>query len=300
MKTLNIGDISINKVLDGVERFPAVNAFPDIDIEIFNQHKSWMHSFYDFNSQMLILSMHSYLIQTPSLNILIDTCIGNDKNRVGQGPIYKTNEGILSHWNNRSSNYLENLEAYELTLEDIDIVMCTHMHADHVGWNTRLVDDRWVPTFPNAKYLFSPLELDTLQKESPNPFDQYLRLVYDDSVLPIIQSGQAEMIEESTDLGRNINLIKSPGHSPGHYCLEVNSKKGNAMLTGDILHNPIQVTCPSMSTMFCDDPQQSNQTRIKLVDELTDSNTIVLAAHFADTSAGVIESTNDSRMFKLI
>ena len=90
MKTLNIGDISINKVLDGVERFPAVNAFPDIDIEIFNQHKSWMYSFYDFNSQMLILSMHSYLIQTPSLNILIDTCIGNDKNRVGQGPIYKT------------------------------------------------------------------------------------------------------------------------------------------------------------------------------------------------------------------
>ena len=174
------------------------------------------------------------------------------------------------------------------------------MHADHVGWNTRLVDDRWVPTFPNAKYLFSPLELDSLQKESPNPFDQYLRLVYDDSVLPIIQSGQAEMIKESTDLGRNINLIKSPGHSPGHYCLEVNSKKGNAMLTGDILHNPIQVTCPSMSTMFCDDPKQSNQTRIKLVDELTDSNTIVLAAHFADTSAGVIESTKDSRMFKLI
>ncbi len=280
MKTLNIGDISVNKILDGVERFPAVNAFPEINTELFEQHKSWMHSFYDFNSQMLILSMHSYLIQTPSLNILIDTCIGNDKNRVGQGPIYKSNQGILSHWNNRSSNYLENLEAYELTLDDIDIVMCTHMHADHVGWNTRLVDDRWVPTFPNAKYLFSPLELDSLQK--------------------CIRDRQAEMIDESTDLGKDINLIKSPGHSPGHYCIELNGKKGNAMLTGDILHNPIQVTCPSMSTMFCDNPDQSNQTRIKLVDELTDSNTIVLAAHFADTSAGVIESTNDSRMFKLI
>ena len=300
MKTLNIGDISINKILDGVEQFPAIYAFPDIDIEIFHQHQSWMHSFYDFNQQMLILSMHSYLIQTPSLNIVVDTCIGNDKNRVAKGPISKANEGILSHWNNRSSHYLENLKAYGLALEDIDIVMCTHMHADHVGWNTRLVDDRWVPTFPNAKYLFSPLELENLQKESANPFDQYLRLVYDDSVLPIIQSGQAVLIKESTDLGKNINLIKSPGHSPGHYCLEVNNKLSNAILTGDILHNPIQVTCPSMSTMFCDDPEQSNQTRVNLVDELTDSNTIVLAAHFADTTAGVIESKNSSRMFKLI
>ena len=300
MKTLQIGDISINKILDGIERFPVLNAFPDIDIDIFNPNKEWISSFSEFPNQMLLLSMHSYLIQTPSMNILVDTCIGNDKEREGQGPIYKSNESILSHWNKRSSEYLNNFKYFGIKPEDIDIVMCTHLHADHVGWNTKLINGKWVPTFPNAKYLFSELELEIMQKESKNPFDEYLSLVYQDSISPILKSGQASMIVDSTDLGKGINLIKTPGHSPDHYCIEVVGGNRKALLTGDILHNPIQVTCPSMSTVFCHDQIQSNETRIKLVDELTDSNTIILAAHFADTSAGIIQSTDDSRMFKLI
>ena len=97
-----------------------------------------------------------------------------------------------------------------------------------------------------------------------------------------------------------INLIKTPGHSPGHYCVEINSKDRNGILTGDVLHNPIQVDCPSVSTVFCDDKALSNETRVKIVDELTDSNTIVLAAHFSGTTAGVIKSNNNSRRFDLI
>ena len=115
-----------------------------------------------------------------------------------------------------------------------------------------------------------------------------------------MESGQAMMIDDSTDLGREINLIKTPGHSPGHYCLEINSNDRKGMLTGDILHNPIQVTCPSLSTVFCDDKDLSNQTRMKIVDDLTDTNTVVLAAHFSGTTAGLINSHNNSRRFDLI
>ena len=300
MKTLHFDDVTVDKVIDGIERFPALNAFPDIDMELFDQNIEWMHPFYEPVSKMILLSMHSYLIRTKTLNILVDTCIGNDKHRVGQGPIYKQNEGILSHWNNRNSDYIQNLESFGLSTESIDIVMCTHLHADHVGWNTRLENGNWVPTFPNAKYLFSDKDLENMKKESNSPFDEYTKLVYQDSILPIMESGQATMIDDSTDLGREINLIKTPGHSPGHYCLEIDSNNKKGMLTGDILHNPIQVTCPSLSTVFCDDKDLSNQTRMKIVDNLTDTNTVVLAAHFSGTTAGLINSHNNSRRFDLI
>ncbi len=133
MNTLYFGEVSVDKVVDGIERFPVLNAFPEIDPAIFEKNIDWMNPFYEPTSQMILLSMHSYLIRTNNLNILVDTCIGNDKHRVGQGPIYKQNEGILSHWNNRNSNYIQNLESFGLSTESIDIVMCTHLHADHVG-----------------------------------------------------------------------------------------------------------------------------------------------------------------------
>ena len=300
MKTLHFGEISVNKVLDGTESFRAVNAFPNIDLELFSQHKNWVYPFFNYDTKMIILSMHSYLIRTPSISILVDTCIGNDKIRIGQGPIFKANEGVLKHWNNRHSNYIDNLKVHGIHPSEIDIVMCTHLHADHVGWNTKLVNNRWVPTFPNAKYLFSSTEIESMKKETTNPFDEYTRLVYEDSILPIIESGQAVIIDESIDLGTGINLIKSPGHSPGHCCIEVNGYNRKGLLTGDVLHNPIQVVCPGMSTMFCDDKELSNQTRINLVNELTDSETVILAAHFGDTTAGLIESNDQERQFRLI
>ena len=300
MKIQRFGDISVQKVLDGVENFKAVIAFPEIDLEVFNQHKNWVEPFYDFAKKTIRISMHSYVISTPEINILVDTCIGNGKNRVGNGPIYKANADVLSHWNLRESAYLQNLNNIGLRVEDIDYVMCTHLHADHVGWNTRLENNRWIPTFPNAKYLFSPDELASISQESNNPYDQYTKLVYEDSVLPVIEAGQSILIDNGLDLGKGIHLLPTPGHSPGHYCIEIESAKHKGILTGDILHNPIQVNYPGLSTMFCADKTQSNEQRIKLVDQLTDTETIVLAAHFCGSTAGRIISNNDSREFLLI
>jgi glyoxylase-like metal-dependent hydrolase (beta-lactamase superfamily II) len=174
------------------------------------------------------------------------------------------------------------------------------MHADHVGWNTKLENGKWVPTFPNAKYLFSPLELEAMQEQTDNPFDEYIRLVFEDSVLPVIESGQSVMMDHDFDLCRGINILPSPGHSPGHYCIELQSKNSQGLITGDIFHNPIQVNYPHWTTMFCDNKEQANETRIKLVDDLIDSETIVLAAHFSGTTAGKIISESNNKKFILL
>ena len=185
-------------------------------------------------------------------------------------------------------------------IDRIDAIWFTHMHADHVGWNTRLQDGHWVPTFPNAKYLFSQIELDGMLEQTGNPFDEYLTLVYEDSVLPIIQSGQSVVIDSDFDLGKGINLLPTPGHSPGHYCIELKAKNVSGILTGDVLHNPIQVAYPKWTTMFCEDKEKANETRMKLVDDLTDSNIIVLAAHFSGTTAGKIVSDPKGTKFNLL
>jgi glyoxylase-like metal-dependent hydrolase (beta-lactamase superfamily II) len=174
------------------------------------------------------------------------------------------------------------------------------MHPDHVGWNTKLQDGRWVPTFPNAQYLFSQTELEGMQKQTGNPFDEYIRLVYEDSVLPVIQSGQSMIIDSDFDLGKGITILPTPGHSPGHFCIELRAKNSRGILTGDVLHNPIQVCYPHWTTMFCEDKEKANETRIKLVDYLTDSDIVVLAAHFAGTTAGKIVADANGIKFNLL
>ena len=142
MKTQYFGDISVAKVLDGTDHFKAAIAFPDVDLNHFHQHHDWIHPFFDFENESIIISTHSYVVKTPEFTAIVDTCIGNDKNRIGSGPIFKANEGVLSGWNNRNSPYLDNLIQSGVDPREVDYVLCTHMHADHVGWNTKLQDGR--------------------------------------------------------------------------------------------------------------------------------------------------------------
>ena len=251
MRTQNFGDISVTKILDGTEKFKAATAFPGVHLDHFHQHLDWISPFYDFDSESIIISTHSYVVKTPEFTAVVDTCIGNDKNRIGSGPLFKANKGVLSQWNNRNSPYLDNLIQSGVDPKEVDYVMCTHMHADHVGWNTKLQNGHWVPTFPNAQYLFSQTELDGMLEQTGNPFDEYLRLAYEDSVLPIIQSGQSIIIDSDFDLGKGITILPKPGHSPGHYCIELRAHNAHGILTGDVLHNPIQVCYPHWTTMFC-------------------------------------------------
>ena len=228
----------------------------------------------------------------------------------GNGKIILVDTGNGDKWDSKMKAILDtdpsvvNIQASlgELSVkpDEITDVICSHLHFDHAGGNTSLNGETVIPTFPNAKYLFSPIELEAMQEQTDNPFDEYIRLVFEDSVLPVIESGQSVMMDNDFDLCRGINILPSPGHSPGHYCIELQSKNSQGIITGDIFHNPIQVNYPHWTTMFCDNKEQANETRIKLVDDLIDSETIILAAHFAGTTAGKIISESNNKKFILL
>ena len=205
MRTQHFGDISVKKVLDGTENFKATIAFPGVNLDQFHQHLDWIHPFYHSDSDSIIISTHSYVIKSPEFTAVVDTCIGNDKNRIGSGPLFKTNKGVLSQWNNRNSPYLDNLIESGVNPEEVDYVMCTHMHADHVGWNTKLENGHWVPTFPNAQYLFSQIELDGMLKQTRRAF----------SLRPADPSRKSTEHRAPSERSHSGDFRAGSGHVPG-------------------------------------------------------------------------------------
>ena len=229
----NLGKISIKRIVD-LERVPFSLdlIFPNIHPDEIQKivEKADTRKFSDQNLSLL-LSFHSFLIQTGKHNILVDTCCGNDKNRP-ERPV----------WHNRNGPFIQNLAATGLSPLDIDFVLCTHLHADHVGWNTKLADGKWIPTFPNAQYIFAQKELDYWQAESiKNPAEPIMYGSYDDSVLPVVTSGQALLINGEYHISDGINTEPAPGHTPGNMILHVENNNEKAILCGDVIHHPIQL-----------------------------------------------------------
>ncbi len=292
MKPQLFGDVRIEKIIDMIEPFPAARAYPKEDLTPATHYRDWLEPhFYDFQAQAIILSFHSYIIRTPFHTILIDTCIGN----------HKTFGGMLEKWGKREGPFLDNLAAVGVSPQEIDYVMCTHLHADHVGWNTQLRDGRWVPTFPRAKYVFSKNDLDASMERAKDAQTAYIAPSFQESVLPIIEAQQAEVIDTDFSLDDALTVLPTHGHTPGHYCVEVNSGGRKGILTGDVLHSPLGIAHPEWTTTFCDDKAKANATRAALVDSLTDQDVTLLPAHFAGPTAGRIISQkgSDRRKFQI-
>ena len=292
MKKQFFGSVTIDKVMDLIEPFSAKVAYPNENLEMANQHRGWLEPyFYNYTTKKINLSFHSYLIRTPYHNILVDTCVGN----------HKTFGGMIAHWGNRDGAFLNNLNNHGIRPEEIDYVMCTHLHADHVGWNTQLKDGRWVPTFENAKYIFSKNDLDASRERAKDPDTAYIAPSFRESVLPVIESQQAEIINTEFELDDVLSVRPTHGHTPGHYCIDINSGGRKGILTGDILHSPLGIIFPEWTTVFCDNKEQANKTRKLLVDELTDKDVTILAAHFSGPTAGRIISQkySGSRIFEI-
>ena len=168
----------------------------------------------------------------------------------------------MEAWGNREGPFLENLKKVGVTPEKVDYVMCTHLHADHVGWNTKLEDGRWVPTFPRAKYIFSKNDLDSSRERSKNSQTAYIAPSFKESVLPIIEAGQSEIIDKDFSLDDALTVIPTHGHTPGHYCININSGGRKGILTGDVIHSPIGIAYPEWTTVFCENKEEANSTRI--------------------------------------
>jgi glyoxylase-like metal-dependent hydrolase (beta-lactamase superfamily II) len=294
MKTQKLGAIEISKVVElpGLAMV-ATSLLPNVTPEILADGRAWLGpQFIDRDADVVSLSFHSYLVKTLRHNILIDTCCGNHKSRES-----------MPAWHMLNTPFLDELAALSLRPEDIDIVLCTHLHADHVGWNTRLLDGRWVPTFPNARYIMGQHEYEHWHRlHAANPSPPINRGSFADSVLPVVTSGQAVMVPSDfrveAELGEGVWLEPSPGHSPGHVSVHVMGGGRHCLLTGDAIHHPVQMTHPHLSIAADFDRAQAIATRRDILQRFADTSTVLLTAHFPEPTVGRIVKYRDVFRFE--
>jgi glyoxylase-like metal-dependent hydrolase (beta-lactamase superfamily II) len=281
VKDVTLGRLNIARVYEGDAVIPLSQALPGITAQDLAHLKTWYWDPYlaDVPEQSgMRISVHSFVLRIDGRNILIDTCCGNDKQR-SLPPVH------MQQW-----PYLENLAKAGLTPEDIDVVMCTHLHFDHVGWNTRLKDGTWVPTFPKARYLFGRRDLEFFSQQRHEVFH---REAFEDSVAPILDAGLADLVDTDSrihrEIGDGIWLEEASGHSPGNLCVIAECGGPRALFSGDCFHHPVQVVRPDMAFFTDENPAQAIATRQRLFQQHANADTIFFPGHFGGTTAGRVE-----------
>ena len=249
--------------------FPPQAFLPDWDDASVEKHLEWMApGHYSPQEGRLMGSIHSWLIRLPNLTVLVDTCSGNHKDRP-DSPFFSM----------MNSRYMENLAAAGIEPDDVDIVFCTHLHIDHAGWNTRLLDGKWVPTFRNAKYIVSRSELERLLGAENLSVDE-TNLVAD-TLRPVLDSGQWLPVETPHRICDELSIEASPGHTPDHCHLILTSGGEKAVFSGDVIHHPIQVYIPTWNSHACSEPEQAVLTRKSLLEGLSGTGAWLMPVHFA-------------------
>lgn len=269
MDRLTIGEATVLRVEEMVDTsFTASGFFLNFDRAALEPHLGWLAPrYYIPERDALVFSMHAWVVRTGRHTVLIDTCIGNDKERMPR-----------AHWHQMKSPFLDRLRAVGVAPEDVDYVMCTHLHADHVGWNTVLRDGRWVPTFPKARYLFARVEYEHW-RDNPDP-SPIRRNAFHDSVLPVVEAGRAQMIEDGHEVDGGFTVQLAPGHTPGNAAIRLASNGKEALFVGDSVHHPMQVYRVDWSTHVCTDPAAAAASRRRLLDRCAERGSLLLPAHF--------------------
>ena len=274
-----VGRVKITNVVEigatGGTRFILPQATPEEA-----QKLPWLVPYYANAEGRLRLNVQSWIVETPTNRIIVDTCIGNGK----------TNRSVPI-WNNLDKPFLSDLAAAGYPAETIDTVICTHLHVDHVGWNTTLAGGKWMPTFANARYLFGKTEYNYWAAHSPAGEH---KAVFEDSVQPIVDAGRADLIGSDHRIGGEVSLIATPGHSPGHMSVLVSSDGQQALLTGDVAHHPCQMAHLDWSSTADSDQAKSAKTRRDLFGRFADTSTLVIGGHF---SAGHIKRDGEAFRF---
>ena len=282
MRTWTIGDVSITRIEEqvGFASVAPEKYLTGLDRAVLQAHLGWLvPNHYAPDHDRLITSVHSWLIRTKYHMVLLDCCAGNHKDRPG-----------FTRFHQLDTPFLARLQAAGATPEAIDIVMCTHLHSDHVGWNTVRRDGRWVPTFPNARYFFSRAENEYGDpRRNPRADADLMRSnAYRDSVLPVIESGQAQLIDGNYAIDDTLLIEPAPGHTLGHMILKVEHAGERALFCGDVVHHPLQVYAPQWNSVFCELPEQARATRRRVLDHCADENALLFPAHFAAPHVAVI------------
>jgi glyoxylase-like metal-dependent hydrolase (beta-lactamase superfamily II) len=267
-----IGTIEVWRILESVDAFmDPLEFFPDMGEDGLSLMQNVVPRQLCPDTGFILLPIQGFLIKTPQHTILVDACVGNDKNYDFFKKWYKRSDG----------RFMAGLMAAGITPADIDFVLCTHLHVDHVGWNTRLENGRWVPTFPNARYI--------LPAADNAHFSADPGVVYTESVLPVIAAGQADFVCSHHMLGDYVSLVPTPGHTPGHVSVRITDAGHEAVITGDVMHSPIQCYHPEWSFLFDHDSVQAASTRRSFLASACDAGQLVLGSHFPLPSLGTVQ-----------
>jgi glyoxylase-like metal-dependent hydrolase (beta-lactamase superfamily II) len=279
MQTTRIGDFEVHRIAEFEGPFIAPEVFfPDYDPEVLRAHPDMAGPrLIDPASGKLVFSFHCFVVKTGRHTILVDSCLGNDKERPTRPQFHRLR-----------TPFVADLASAGVGVEDIDYVMCTHLHWDHVGWNTRLENGRWVPTFPNARYVMARREFEHWKNEHERGEDTPHRRAFEDSVLPVVRTGQSVLVDDDYAFEDSLWFESAPGHTPGNVVIHARSGQERAVFIGDVLHHQLQLAKPEWSTLACSDREVSRKTRTRLVEEYAEAGTRLLPAHFPAPTAGRI------------
>jgi glyoxylase-like metal-dependent hydrolase (beta-lactamase superfamily II) len=294
MQDRHIGDVRVTRIEEQMgPGFPAKDFFPEFDADTFAAEGHWLApSYYQPESGRLMTSIHSWLLRTGKHTILVDACSGNHKPRPG-----------MPRFDMLNTQYLERLREAGVEPEEIDFVMCTHLHVDHVGWNTRLLDGRWVPTFPRARYLMGQIEYEHWEQQHRlKPERPVNHGSFEDSVLPVVAAGQAEFVKADhclfDDPSAGLRFVPAPGHTIGNMMIDLRGGQDHAVMSGDVIHHPIQCAAPWLANAADFDPAAALATRLNLLRRLADTPSFLLTGHFPAPTAGRVVSHGDAFRFR--
>jgi len=268
-----LGDAKLARVEDylGLGMDPKL-MFPAFDPGMLQAEREWLvPTYFSPEENRLRTSIHSWVVRTGHHTVLIDSCVGNHKQR------------RIQNFHMRNEPWLERLAAVGVSPEQVDFVMCSHLHSDHVGWNTRLENGRWVPTFPNARYLFGRTEFERWDvRSSDYQGPAHNDFVFEDSILPVVEKGQMVLVDDGHTVDDMLVVESAPGHTRGHARIRIRSRGREGIFAGDIMHHPLQIPYPELCSAFDDDQGIALQTRLKLLADCVDREILLMPAHFAE------------------
>jgi glyoxylase-like metal-dependent hydrolase (beta-lactamase superfamily II) len=275
----SIGSVRVTKVLETVIPTPPHGLLPTSAPDRLAAHAGWLQPHFVDSAGNLLVSVHALVVEAGDRRIVVDTCVGNGKTRPFLG------------WSDLATDFLDRLTAAGFPPESIDTVVCTHLHFDHVGWNTRLVEGSWVPTFPNARYLFGAVEWEHWRSATgDHALPGTISLA--DSVQPVVDAGLVDLVPSDHRLADEVRLEPTPGHTPGHHSVVISSGGAEAVITGDVAHHPVQLAEPSWASAGDGDPAEAAASRRAFLGRHGGS-TLVIGTHFAGPTAGVVEPHGD-------
>ena len=273
MQPLTLGRLRVSAVVERAGPTRPTWLLPDATPEAVERHREWLAPHFMDDKGRFLQSIHAFVIQAPGFTALVDTCVGNDKDRGGRAPFHMM-----------QTTFLDDLKAAGVAPESVDLVVCTHLHVDHVGWNTRLDNGRWVPTFPRARHLFGRREWEHWSSESEDDTKRIMA----DSVTPVLDAGLADLVAMDHRVSDEMWFEPTPGHTPGHVSVRLASGGAEAVITGDLMHCPVQVAEPDWGSHFDSDPDQARKTRRAFCERYANTAVAVLGTHFHHPTAGRI------------